>query len=341
METIQIAVASPSDEMLLVTRDIAVTQRTWVRNDAGTATIVVATNHPKLTTICGEGNILRIRQYGIPTWVGQVVTRDWTDGQMTLGLRSAEYLLKGKRTGQGRVYGAKDATTVGAVAADLFQNAAVVNNPVRNLQPGSFQCATATFRQYTYADLFEALKGLAEDYGADFWVDDRLRAHFMQQRGADLRNDVVLREGRHLSGVRVTEDFAEIATAVIALGEGSDVVEKPKLLNRLPSTRFFRADVLDVQKATTVDGLVEPVNQFFASRGQPRVVVDATVGKITGSYGGFWVGDTVRLVTRHPFLRTLVARVNGIELGQAETLRAVFEVVPTTTLSSAVRWDII
>ena len=342
MSTLQIQVSAPTDELLFLTRSVAVTSRTWVKNDVGTATIVVPYSHPKLRELADYGNIIRIRERNSPTWVGQVVQREWdsANGTVVLGCKSAEWILQKKITGQGRIYAGNSGNSAGAVAYAIYDNAIRANSDLRQIKPGFFNVPKTAHREFNYADLFEALKDMADDYGADFWVDDNLKLHFTA-RGSDRRGVVVLREGRHLSGVRVTDSAEEMVTAVVGLGEGSNIQEKPKLLRKLTSTPFFRAEVLDINNVGSEEALRAPVEEKLIKDGQPKVTVDASVERINGSYGNFWIGDYITLITRHPFLRQVDAQVVGIERGTSDSMRAIFSALPSYRYMNIVPWSVV
>lgn len=340
MGRVQLQVNSKFNGLVTVTKDVAVTSRTWVRNDTGTATIVVPTSHPRLYDIIQWGNILRLREYGVPTWIGQAVSREWGYGTITLQCKSAEWMLQKKLTGQGRVYGAGGAVPAGQVAADLFYNAAVQNNDIRVLHGGAFTLSRRVFKEYNYADLYESFRKLAEETGGDFWVDENLVVHFCDNRGTDKRGSTVLREGRHLSEVRIVESADDVLTAAIGLGEGDKVVDRAKLLLKLPDQPFFRAEVVDVNGATSPEMLNDPVRTELSTRGMPRIAVDANIQRINGTYGDFWVGDLITLVVKHPIYRQLGVKVIGLELGDNETMRGIFEVIPSPGVEPA-PWGII
>jgi hypothetical protein len=342
MGNIQVQVSSQEDDILFLTKDLAVTSRTWVKNDVGTATLAVPYSHPRMQDLAAYGNIIRIRERGIQPWVGQVVNRSWdsTSGVVSLACKSAEWMLQKKITGQGRTYVGNSGYSAGTVAYAIFENAAIANNDLKQLKAGIFKAAAPVHREFNYADLFDALQDLAEDYTADFWVDETLRVHFTD-RGVDRRERTVLREGRHLSGVRVTDSAEEMITAVIGIGAGDSIVKRPKYLRKLKEAPFFRAEAMDVSGVGAEAGLVEPVEGHLKKDGLPRVTVDASVERINGTYGDFWIGDTVTLITRHPFLRRIDAEVIGIERGETDSLRVVFSVVTEVTSSNIVPWTVI
>lgn len=341
MPKVQVQVSSPRNEPLLVTKKCSVESSTWAKNDVGTTRIIVPTGSSEAEIIAGAGNIIRVVRKGLPIWAGVVTTEEWVDGRYTLGLKSAEWLAKGKLTGQGRVYGANGGAAAGSVAADLFQNAAHQNNDLRVLQAGTFDASTLIFRTYDYADLFEALKKLAEDQGADFWVDDKLRVHFRNQRGRDKRDTVTLREGYNLTDVRIVQDYEEVVTAVIGLGEGNSIPAKSKRLLKQPNASFFRARVLNVSGAATPSMIEGPAREALRAGSQPRIAVEGNVAMINGAYADCWIGDLVRVITRHPKHRSLSAQVVGVEIGTENKLRLVLEVIPSNTIGSPLDWTIV
>lgn len=341
MGRIQMNYRTPYNELIAVTKSVAVSSRVWVRNGVGTATIYVPATHPDLARLVAWGNIIELTEAGVPPWIGQVVNREYDGHGFSLGLKSAEWMLQGKITGQGRVYGAAGATSAGSVAADLFYNAAIANSDHRVLRPGIFNASASVFREYNYADLLDAWQKLATDVGGDFWVDSDLYAHFTDERGSDKRGVVVLREGYNLAEVRVVENAEEVLTAAIGLGEGSTVVEKPKLLLRRHNNSFFRAKALDITGATTPEGLAETVRLALTEGAAPIIGVDAAVIMRNGTFGSFWIGDTIELVIKHPLFNSLAVKVVGIELSAQSVMRAVFQVIPAVVPTDIQPWSII
>lgn len=337
MGRIQLGYSTPYDQLIDVTKDVQVSSRVWVRNGVGTAQVYVPYSYRDWKNIITYGNILRMREYGVPTWTGVVVSREWTGNGFNIGCKSAEWLLSGKITGQGRVYGAQGGSDAGSVASDLLYNA-LANCDVDTIHPGSFRVTKKVFREYNYADLLDAWSKLADDTGADFWVDDQLRAHFLDLRGTDKRSTVILREGRQLTDVRVVEGIEDFYNAIIGLGDGSKVMDKPKLLLKRPNTWLFRAKTLDVNGATTPDAMNDTVRQELENC-EPTVAVDANVVKGTKGYGSFWLGDIITLVLKHPLYHTVQVKVNGLELGSENSMRGVFDVIDPLGEEAAVAWS--
>lgn len=337
---VQLSYSSPYDHLYKVTKDIAVTSMTWVRNGVGTATIDVPTSHPDLQRLVEWGNIFRLNSLDVRPWVGQMVSREWSNGVMHLGCKSAEWMLQGKLTGQGKLYGASGGEAAGGVAASLFYNAAIANNDIRVLQPGVFTASQRVFREYNYEDLFKSWEKLAADCGADFWVDEYLRAHFTDQRGRNLADTLVLREGRHLSDVRVVESAEEILTAAVGIGDEISGSIRPTFRLRYTNSPFFRAQTISVSGAKDESALEWPVRSALTEKGEPRLAVDANILKINGSYGDFWIGDIITLVVKHPLLQKINVRVIGLEKGTGDVLRGIFEVIPAVSQTTLVPWTL-
>ena len=341
MGRIQLSYRSPYNDIYGVTKSVAITSRVWVRNGIGTAAVYVPESHEDLRRLIQWGNIIVLTEDGVPPWIGQMVSREYDGHGFSLGLKSAEWMLQGKLTGQGRVYGAVASTSAGSVAADLFYNAAIANNDLRVLHPGIFSASASVFREYNYTDLLDAWQKLATDVGADFWVDGNLQAHFVDNRGTDKRGSVVLREGRHLAEVKVVESAEDVVTAVIGLGDGGTVAEKPKLLLKHPNPVFFRAKTLEISGAATPDALNETVRQALVAGAAPSIAVDAAVLLRDGSFGGFWMGDIIQLVVRHPLYTIIDVKVIGIELSAQSVMRAIFQVIPKVVATDIQPWTII
>src|SRR4051812_10375543 len=88
--------------------------RSWVKNEIGTAEMTFPITTPFLWAICDWGRIIRIHEYGLPAWVGSVVEREWSEGGVTLHLKSAEWHLAKKVTRQGLILGQSAAGPVTA-----------------------------------------------------------------------------------------------------------------------------------------------------------------------------------------------------------------------------------
>src|SRR5215212_7835555 len=182
--------------------------RTWVRNDVGTASMTFPLTTPNLWGVIQWGRIIRIHEYGVPSWVGVATEREWTSEGVTLHLKSAEWLLQKAITGQGLAFTA--GARSGTIAYGLFASAYLVNRLHRPIRAGTFDGSKARFKEpYNYADCWTELKNLAEEDGADVWVDANLFCHYRDLRGTDKRTSIKLREGQHLVGVRIHDSIED------------------------------------------------------------------------------------------------------------------------------------
>lgn len=320
--------------------------RTWVLNDAGEGSLFLPDSVDNLNQIVKWGNLLRIYERDVPPWAGIILERAWENGGVRLSLKSAEALLQKKITRQGLIFGQTAATAAGAIAREVFRSAYQNNNPFQTLKAGLFDATKTHFKQYDYVDCFETLQALAEEDGAAFWVDPTdLTVNFRDRRGSE--TSVVLYENVHLFDVRVVEQATDIVTAVLALGEGSDLPSKPKItMQWWTVAEYFAAEVLNVNGATYPEALIEPAKERIRQQALPRTVIDANFAKVDATWGAFHIGDTIELVTARAydtfFVRGSKARVKvvGLEKGEADSYRCVFEFVPWQTINQYTGWQL-
>lgn len=318
-----------------VTPHAADVTRTWVRNDVGTAEMTFPLTTPNLWGIIQWGRIVRIHEYGVPSWVGVATEREWTDAGVTLHLKSAEWLLQKSITGQGLAFPA--GTRSGAIAYGLFASGYLVNRLYRPIRPGIFDGTKTRFKEpYNYADCWTELKNLADEDGADVWVDDKLYCHYRDMRGTDKRTTVKLREGLHLVNVKVSDSIEDTLTKAIALGKGDTIPAKPKLSTSYNGDLGYeRAEVLNFDTVDNPDGLREPLFQAIRDRVYPKFTIDAEFIKVPSGafWGQFFIGDIIEvLLTSYldqsgKFQLNAPVRVLGMELGGEDRMRLVLEVI--------------
>lgn len=314
-----------------VTPHAAGVSRTWVWNDIGTATVAFPMTTPQLSKIIEWGQTIRIHEDGVPSWSGVVEGREWSAEGVALQLKSAEYLLTRKITGQGLFF--QPGTRAGAIAYGLFVSAYLKNNYIHALKAGIFDASKPHFRlPYDYADLWTELKALADEDGAALWVDENLHVHFRNTRGSDKSATIKLREGKHLTNVRVHETIADAITAAVALGNGAEIQNKPQVAIKWDTdAKYFRAEVLNFSDINEREGLREPTRQTIRERGVPRVTLDADFIRTPSGehWGAFFIGDVVEVEVSSylgwPYFR---ARVLGIEMAGEDVMRLVLEIIP-------------
>src|SRR5262249_41434673 len=149
------------------------------------------------------GRIFRIYEYGVPSWAGVATEMQWSENGVTLQLKSAEWLLQKAVTGQGLAF--ETGTRAGKIAYGVFASAYLNNRVVHPIRTGIFDATRPRFVEpYNYADCWEELKKLADESGAEVWVDENLYCHFRDARGTDKSTSIKLREGKHLVNVSLT-----------------------------------------------------------------------------------------------------------------------------------------
>lgn len=320
---------SPLGELGGATGYASNVSRAWVLNEYAAGSVFFPATTPDLEDIISWGNILSFYEEGVQPWTGVVGDeRAWYDGGVEVQLKSAEWLLYRKLTRQGMVLGGSadsGGASAGTIAWTLFESG-VLRNGWGPLRPGLFDASRRHFVEYSYADVYEAFRKLSENYTAHFWVDDDLYVHFRDRRGTDKSASVVLYENRHLTDVRVIESAADVLTAIVALGDGTDLVSRPKKTLIFDNRYFHRAEVVQFGGVVDAESLVAPATELLKSRVNPRVSIDANIVNVDDVWNDFFIGDSISLVvyaTGTP--QQIKATVLGLELGVDSKMRGVFE----------------
>lgn len=319
-----------------VTPHAADVTRTWVLNDIGTASLTFPITTPDLMNIIAWGRIYRIHEYGVPSWAGVATEMEWSDSGVTLSLKGMEWTLQKNITGQGLAFPA--GTRAGKIAYGLFASSYFANRSVHPILAGAFDATRPRFVEpYNYADCWEELKKLADESGAQVWVDANLYCNFRDGRGTDKSASIKLREGKHLVGVKVRESIEDALTRAIALGKGDTLAAKPKVaLDWVADVGYERTEVLSYDNETDRVHMTELAKEEISGRAYPRLAVDCEFVKVPSGefWGQFFVGDTIEVIltsyidnyngTMVPLVRP--ARVLGLELGGEDRMRLVLEV---------------
>lgn len=337
MSDILVEYFSPRFELLGITPFASEVSTTWVHNDIGTATLSFPRSTPNFDKIVQPGNIYRINRQGVIPWIGSVdPSRTWKRGAVTLQCKSAENLLRGHLTPQGAVTSDTKAST-----ARSFFESAVQRNSWTPLRAGAFTVGGYVFGQYDYVDLFTIYQEFAGSGGA-FWVDSNLAVNFTNSRGLDKTASVVLYEDIHVTVSDITENYADVVTHLVALGEGNDIISKVKKLRQVQdSTRFF-AKVEDFRGVVAEEELRVAADQYLQANSQPVITIDTTILNVNDIWSSFGMGDTIQLVlnTRAPSGEKFFATVFAMELQSDNTLRCLFTAIPQT-VSQTQDWTII
>lgn len=314
--------------------------RTWVRNEIGTASMALPLTAPNLASLIRWGRIIRIHEAGVPTWAGVVTEREWAEDGVTLRLKSAEWLLSKALTGQGLAF--PTGSSSGAIAYGLFSSAYVRNRIAKPLRAGIFGVPNPRFKEpYNYADCWEELKRLAEEDGADVWVDANLYCHYSTGRGRDKTATVKLRSGKHLINLRIGEGIEDALTGTVALGAGPSLSSQLKTITRWSADPGYeRLEVLKFDKTNDLSDLNSLAQQAIRERAYPKTIIDCEFVKVPGGehWGAFGISDIVELIVPsyldgfggvNP---TMQARVLGMELGGEDQMRLVLGALPATDL---------
>lgn len=319
------------------TKYIADVTRTFAWNDVGTAGFRMARSHPNIANLLAWGNIVRIVEPGLPTWVGRIEDRAWSGGGVSLNLKSMEALLEGYVTDQGLVYG----TNGGATSADIVRGtaASAFGNGWTPLALGSAVGPKKHFKQYDYAALSDVLKDLAAEDKAAFWIDDKLRLNYAPQRGV-VRSDITLVENRSLVNVQVTESMSEVLTNILSLGKGNDLVSQPKLLLQYPNQTYYRAEVVSFSDAIDQAHLREPATAELKKRLRPTIRVEADIVNEDDLWSKVKIGDTIPLGVYSDRYLTIAAKIVGQEITSGQAMRCLFEWDPEEPTTEPVDWRI-
>jgi hypothetical protein len=338
-----ISVHNHYDKPLLSTKYIADVTRTWVWNDVGTASFAVPRTHPRLAEIVEWGNIIRIAEPDLPTWIGQVVDRTWTKEGVQLDLRSMEATLADYITDQGLVFGADGHTTSGAIVRAVARNA--WGNGWTPVTLGGTFVDIYHYKQYDYAVLLDILQDLAAEDKAAFWIDETLRLQYAIERGAQ-RADEILIQDVDLINVSVRESRSEVLTNALALGAGSDLVSQPKLglayggpLGYEPAT-YYHAEVLDFNEAIDQNALRAPTIAALKDRFRPKLTVEAEVIDRNNNWKKLRMGDYVLIAYWADTFKTARAKIIGQELSPGSAMRCVFEVIPELPTQDPLDWKL-
>lgn len=330
-----------TDELLGATHYASEPNCVWVSNDIGTAELLLPRSTPNFTDIIQWGNILRVYQPHLPCWVGTVTGRTWVPGGVSLSLKSAEWFTTNRLSAHSVAPGT---VTAGRAAKALARSC--LNNGPSPLRLGTFDATKTCFNIWNYADLFTELKRMAEEYNAAFWVDEDLKVHFRDKRGEDLRDPtapLVLREGKHLYGVTLTENAEEVVTAAIGMGSGSSLQDRVLVPRKIPNAVFFRSQLLDFDHLNREAAVKTATDKELLKRAVPRKVVDTRVLNLDGVWDYIRIGNKLELVIHTAEEPTsLNVEVLGMEVESGGSLRVVFDVLgqklQPTPETTPVKW---
>jgi hypothetical protein len=224
---------------LATLRNATVLERSWVRNDAGSARFTLPQSDDQANDgLIGPGYIYVLESdVGLPAWVGYLAGRWSENGQMlTVQLRELTYVLASRFTG------ANDNYTAGAGAilrAVLAKAQTALSHP---FDLGDFTDAgpyqAKNFRHSSVLD--GVAKPLATDTGYWFWADYRVSPggisgaiSWASRRDVDRSARVLLEEGRNLADepAPVLEDHSgqplERVTVVGSTSGGTAYAARP------------------------------------------------------------------------------------------------------------------
>lgn len=319
------------------TKYIADVSRTFAWNDVGTAAFKMARSLPNVSELLAWGNIVKIVEPGLPTWVGQVEDRQWSGGGVDLNLKSMEAQLDNYITDQGLVFGTNGGATSAEIVRGVTLNA--WGNGWTPLNLGGITGTKKHFKQYDYVVLGDAIRDLAEADKAAFWIDENLLLQYGPERGVR-RSNLLLRENIVLVNVTVTESKSEVLTNILALGKGNDLVDQPKLTVGYNNLEYYRAEVVDFSDAVDQLHLREPALGELRKRVAPTIRVEADIVNRNNLWASIRVGDMIPVGVYTDKYVVLEAKIVGQELTSGQAMRCVFEWTPETRPVEPTEWRI-
>lgn len=331
MGKITATLTTPQGLTLASTSHLSNVKRTWVVNDAGTASFMMPAALPETALFLRRGHIVRIYEDNLPPWVGVVERRRFKGNAVTFECKGAEWFLH-KRPMQQIVVGDGD---LGRVAEQCFLSANQLSGAWTPVTTRDFQYGgPAVFKEYEgYKDLWETLKGLADEHHWNVWVDSSMTVHFRHSRGSDKSGQLFLYENKELTDVDVTEDEAEAVSNVLAIAGGSgNITERAKFGYAVPTQDFWRAEIINVDGAVGAAELEPAATRHLRKNFFPRITIDATVVSIGNLWAQLHLGDTVSVVTYQGGNRRSKTKIIGMEVSEPGKMRCVFEVVDDSYL---------
>lgn len=311
-------------------------ERSWVENEAGTASFFLPATTPNLLSVIRYGNLISIIEAPWPRWVGTITEREWSDGGVTVRLKGAEWLLTGKPTGASLAFPA--GSVDGTIARGIVQSAYIKNNPYQPIRLGIFDANRPRFIEpLEYADCWETLTKLAEDGGSSVWVDEDFFLHFRRERGTNKTAAIKLFEGSHLVEPRVVESIEDALTAGIAIGAEKNNVSAKSARRLQTPLGYFRAFAKKYDKLYGDIQLRDALQKEIEERAAPRKTVDVDFVKtnLAEFWGIFFIGDTIELnlLSYNPEglinqYTKLNVKIIGLEISGEDKVRMVMNVVP-------------
>lgn len=179
------------------------TRRSWVRNDAGSATMWISPLDPKYSDrLLAIGNLVLIEHDRLPVWCGELTApQSYDEGEITISARGALAITKLRTLMQRTIYSGSSAAIVNQLIgdanaiADMYYREGDVADTVKEARiRGKYQSA------------FAILGVMIERLGGDFWVTPffdqngqlRFRYNYGPAGGPVFNDHPILVEGQNI-----------------------------------------------------------------------------------------------------------------------------------------------
>jgi hypothetical protein len=242
---------------------------------------------------------------GLPDWGGVL---DWpidlASGQdIGVTFYEGDRLLGWRVSGQNEIF---SSTAVGAIISALVENANAAYQT--GLYMGDvYAGGTAQAREYHYASLLEAVRGLRNESGFDYAVVPALASgklvfdlYWYEQRGTDRRDELALIEGANFGTISSSEQ-GPVYNRFIVIGKGSDwsdnrpvrFAEDAESISRY-GLREAPKLYLDISDETTLQAIADAL---LAGAMNPyvRATLQGVVNREPAPFAGYHVGDILTL----------------------------------------------
>lgn len=201
-----------------------VQQRTFVQNDAGSASVSLPQGDDEANDINVEWSnvyVLESTVQGVPPWVGFLVAFEEDGASLTLTLRELSYLLEFRLTGQADSY----ALAAGAIVAAVLEKAQTtlahpfVVGDMSDLGP--YRAV-----EWRHHHILDVLRELADTAGYAWWLDARVTQsgitsviRWASRRDVDRSDRVLLEESRNLEAYpRYRESLGQSTASATVVG---------------------------------------------------------------------------------------------------------------------------
>lgn len=210
----------------------ATLNRSWKLNEFGTATFAMSTSDDKCRKDYLQfGNFIYAEHDKLPTWAGMIDTpRQWGMGTVTVTAYSGEYILTTMITDRTATMQGVWGSIYQQLIEQTFNNDIGVLLKIGNIYGGG----KSQNRTYNYAVIYEEVKRLVKESGADFELSPEIdengrlyfNAHWYERRG--MTKQFTLYEDMHFKlSSNFLREQGRIANKLRIYGEGATFNSRP------------------------------------------------------------------------------------------------------------------